>query len=49
MGKPVKNVNNPEDCDVEWSSKGYVTVTPLLYDKTDYSVLKKIAGEIRFE
>lgn len=33
---------NPEDCDVEWSRKGYITVTPLLYDKTDYSVLKTV-------
>ena len=49
VGKPIKNDKNPEDCDVEWSNKGFVTVTPLLYDKTDYSVLKKMSGEICFE
>lgn len=42
VGKPIKNENNPEDCDVEWSNKGYVTITPLLYDKTDYSVLTNL-------
>lgn len=33
---------NPEDCDVEWSRKGYITVTPLIYDKTDYFTLEKV-------
>lgn len=32
---------NGENCDVELSRKGYVTVTPLLYDKTAYAVLRK--------
>lgn len=30
------------DCDVEWNKKGYITITPLKYDKSDYAVLKAI-------
>lgn len=33
---------NPEDCDVEWSGKNYVTVTPLKLDLTDGKILKKM-------
>ena len=45
VGKPIKNDKNPEDCDVEWSNKGYVTITPLIYDKTDYSVLNNLKNK----
>ena len=30
------------DCDVCWNKLGYVTVTPLKYDKSDYEILKSI-------
>ena len=30
------------DCDIEWNKRGYVTVTPLIYDKSDYETLKNI-------
>ena len=30
------------DCDVCWNKQGYVTVTPLKYDKSDYETLKTI-------
>ena len=30
------------DCDVYWNRQGYVTVTPLKYDKSDYETLKNI-------
>ena len=29
------------DCDVEWNKRGYVTITPLMYDKCDYKMIKK--------
>ena len=32
------------DCDIEWNKKGYITITPLKYDKSDYETLK-IIGE----
>lgn len=30
------------DCDIYWNGQGYVTVTPLKYDKSDYEILKNI-------
>lgn len=30
------------DCDVEWNKKGYITITPLKYDKSDYGILKTV-------
>ncbi len=41
VGEMLVHEENDENCDVELSRKGYVTVTPLLYDKTAYSVLKR--------
>ena len=35
-GELVKHSQNPADCDVEWTNKGYITVTPLLFNRTDY-------------
>lgn len=29
MGEPIAVPENPENCDVEWSKKGYITITPL--------------------
>ena len=41
VGEMLVHDENGENCDVELSRKGYVTVTPLLYDKTAYAVLRK--------
>ncbi len=30
------------DCDVEWIKRGYITITPLKYDKSDYETLNKL-------
>ena len=30
------------DCDIYWNKLGFVTVTPLKYDKSDYELLKSI-------
>lgn len=35
--------DNPEDCDVEWQKKGYITITPVSYDRTDRIKLKSIS------
>ena len=32
------------DCDVQWIKRGYITITPLKYDKCDYDILN-IIGE----
>ena len=42
-GDPIP-VNNPEDCDVEWFYKNYVSITPVILDRTAYSIIDKIKG-----
>ena len=39
VGEPV-DTKQDENCDVVLSNKGYVTVTPVLYDRTDYAAMK---------
>ena len=34
--------DNEENCDVEWQKKGYITITPISYDRTDKNKLKSI-------
>ena len=46
IGEPLDHDRNDEDCDVEWCKKGYVTVTPVLFDKTDHSTIKKLGKEL---
>ncbi|MBR2614125.1 MAG: 5'/3'-nucleotidase SurE [Clostridia bacterium] len=41
VGEPLPLENNFEITDVECSRKGYITITPILFDKTDYSKLKE--------
>lgn len=36
----VFGCKNDDDCDIIWSAKGYVTVTPLMQDLTDFNALK---------
>ena len=33
---------NDTDCDVEWQKKGYITITPIQYDRTDKNKLKSV-------
>ncbi len=42
-GDPI-DWDNPEDCDVELIKKKFVTITPILCDRTAYSVLEKLKG-----
>ena len=42
VGKPMDKIDNIEKCDVEYSRKGYITITPVLFDKTDYNALKEL-------
>ena len=45
-GEPQEHGLNDTDCDVEWNKRGYVTVTPVLYDKTDYKTLGELKEEV---
>lgn len=38
VGEPTE-VKQDENCDVELSRHGYVTITPVLYDRTDYKAM----------
>lgn len=40
-GDPIP-VNNPEDCDVEWFYKNYVTITPIILDRTAHNLINKL-------
>lgn len=42
MGDPIDDIENHPDCDVEWNKAGYITVTPLMMDITDYKALEKL-------
>lgn len=42
-GDPI-DWDNPEDCDVELIKKKFVTVTPILYDRTAYAIIEKLKG-----
>lgn len=37
-----------EDCDLKWMKKGYITVTPIQMDLTDYSSLESMKKSITF-
>lgn len=41
VGELLFHDENEIDCDIEWIKKGYITVTPLLFNKTNYKKLKE--------
>lgn len=41
-GKPISHEENDEDCDVEWMKRGYITITPIVFDRTDYEKLNAL-------
>lgn len=43
-GEMIDHDGNPRDCDVELSREGYITVTPMIYDRTAYGMLEKLKG-----
>ena len=44
-GDPIP-VDNPQDCDVEWFYKNFVTITPVLLNRTSYELINKIKGTL---
>ena len=45
IGDPIDREETSEETDVTLSKQGFVTVTPILYDRTDLSVVGKYAGK----
>ncbi len=41
-GEVINCMENLEDCDIEWLKKGYITITPLVYDKTNFTKVQKV-------
>jgi 5'-nucleotidase len=41
-GEIIEHDDNDKDCDIEWSKKGYVTITPILFNKTDYTRILEV-------
>lgn len=42
VGELINHDDNDSDCDVEWLKKGYVTITPILFNKTDYTKIEEV-------
>ena len=42
QGEIMLHDKNEQDCDVEWIKKGYITITPILFNKTDYKKVDKV-------
>ncbi len=42
VGELLDHNENDADCDIEWIKKGYITVTPLLFNKTNYAKLNLV-------
>ena len=40
-GTPLDRLDD-EDCDIVWGQKGYVTVTPILFNKTNYRKIEEV-------
>lgn len=36
-----------EDCDVKFAQRGYITVSPIKMDRTDYDELERMTGAER--
>ncbi|MDR2202600.1 MAG: 5'/3'-nucleotidase SurE [Clostridiales bacterium] len=48
-GMPIAHDKNDSDCDVEWSKRGYATVTPIHLDRNDYATLQRLRTELKGE
>jgi len=44
-GHELHYEENPEDCDTNWSKLGYITISPISLNNTDYNRIPKIAGD----
>lgn len=46
VGEALEHDKNDLDCDVEWIQQGYATATPMIIDKTAYSLMNSLPKEI---
>jgi len=42
VGELVDHDQNVEDCDVNWIKKGYITITPISFEKTNYKKISEL-------
>ncbi len=42
IGEPLEEQDNEPDCDVELCKQGYITISPIKVDRTDYELLGKL-------
>ena len=42
VGERLFHDQNDQDCDVVWVEKGYVSITPILFNKTDYDKMREL-------
>ncbi len=43
VGERLFHDQNDQDCDVVWVEQGYVSVTPILFNKTDFNKIKEVS------
>lgn len=41
-GELLEHNENPIDCDVEWVKKGFISITPILLNKTNYKKIDEV-------
>ncbi len=46
VGELLSHDQNSCDCDVEWIKKGYITVTPIVFNKTDFNRLRDLNKDL---
>lgn len=46
VGVPHTHVYDKEDNDLVWNSRGYITITPISLDMTDYKVMQDLRGTL---
>lgn len=44
VGTPDEEYVNHEDSDIEWIKKNYITVTPILFDRSNHEKIKSLKG-----
>lgn len=42
VGELLEHNENEQDCDVVWIQKGYITITPILFNKTNYKKIEEV-------
>ena len=42
VGSLLDHDQNDDDCDIEWIKKGFIAITPLVFNKTNYNKIKEV-------